>query len=307
MTIVCCSTLEAQYAMLNQVTAGTIALVDMNATRLDGEAKDLAQGSAFHQTVRILADSSYNISENSHLVIVTAGVAQKVGESRLALIERNVAIMKDVIPRVLEHSPNAAICIVSNPCDIMTAVASKIAGVKCPPGRIFGSGTCLDSSRLRSLLAKGLDMDAQSVSGYVIGEHGDSSVAVWSSVSVGGVPILQPGQEPSAILKDIHREVVESAYDVIAKKGSTNWAVGLTGAHIANAVLEDTHSIMPLSTCVRGFHGINEDVFLSVPCSVGAGGIRRVIDMPLLPCEIEGFLKSAETVWDVQRNIWDSI
>ena len=293
--------------MLNQVTAGTIALVDVNAERLDGEAKDLAQGSAFHQNVRILADSNYNVSAKSHLVIVTAGVAQTVGESRLALIERNVNIMKSVIPRVLEHSPNAAICIVSNPCDIMTAVAAKIAGPSFPPGRIFGSGTCLDSSRLRSLLAKGLNMDAQSVSGYVIGEHGDSSVAVWSSVRIGGVPMLQSDQEPGAMLHDMHRQVIDSAGDVIAKKGCTNWAVGLTGAYIGAAVLEDTHQIMPLSTCVRGLHGITEDVFLSIPCSIGAYGVRRIIDMPLSPYEVDAFLKSAETVWDVQKDVWDSI
>ena len=293
--------------MLNQVTAGTIALVDVDASKLDGEAKDLAQGSAFHQNVRILADSDYHVSAKSHLVIVTAGVAQKIGESRLALIERNVNIMKSVIPRVLENSPNAAICIVSNPCDIMTAVAAKIAGPSIPPGRIFGSGTCLDSSRLRSLLAKALNMDAQSVSGYVIGEHGDSSVAVWSSVRIGGVPMVQPDEEPGDMLNDMHREVIESAGDVIAKKGCTNWAVGLTGAHIGAAVLGDTHQIMPLSTCVRGLHGITDDVFLSIPCSIGAYGIRRIINMPLSQFEVDAFLRSAETVWDVQKDIWDHI
>ncbi len=299
--------IRPQYAILNQVTAGTIALVDMNADKLDGEAKDLAQGSAFHQRIRIEADTDYAVTAKSDLVIVTAGVAQRIGESRLALIERNVAIMKSIIPRLLEHSPNTPICIVSNPCDIMTAVAAKIAGPSIPPGRIFGSGTCLDSSRLRSLLAQGLNIDTQAVSGYVIGEHGDSSVAVWSSVRVGGVPMLAPGQEPNEMMAAIHRDVVESAGVVIAKKGCTNWAVGLTGAYIGNAILDDTRQIMPLSTCVRGMHGITEDVFLSVPCSVGSHGVRRVIDMPLTQSEIDGFLKSAETVWKVQEGIWDKL
>ena len=125
--------------------------------------------------------NSKSVSSNSHLVIVTAGVAQKPGESRLSLVERNVQIMKTIIPNVLAFSPNAAICVVSNPCDLMTAIAAKIAGPSIPAGRIFGSGTCLDSSRLRSLIAKKLDMDTQSVNGFVIGEHGDSSVPVWSS------------------------------------------------------------------------------------------------------------------------------
>jgi L-lactate dehydrogenase len=297
-----------QYAVLNQVTAGTIALVDMNAEKLDGEAKDLAQGSAFHQHVRIEASSDYSVSAKSHLVIVTAGVAQKVGESRLALIEKNVEIMKNIIPNVLKHSPNAAICIVSNPCDIMTAVASKVAGPSIPAGRIFGSGTCLDSSRLQSLLAKGLGIDAQSVSGYVIGEHGDSSVAVWSSVRVGGVPILKDvTKPPSDMLNAMHREVIDSAGDVIVKKGYTNWAVGLAGAYIAKNVLDDTRQIMPLTTCVRGLHGIEEDIFLSMPCSVGSHGVRRVIDIPLTQYETDAFLKSAEAVWEIQKGVWDDI
>lgn len=185
------------YAMLNQVTAGTIALVDKDGEKLEGEAKDLQQGSAFHQNVRIEASTTYEVSANSHLVIITAGAAQTPGESRLNLLERNVKIMKSIMPNVLAHSPKAAICIVSNPCDIMTAVANKIAGSAVPPGRIFGSGTCLDSSRLVSLLAKTLDIDGQSVVGYVIGEHGDSSVPVWSSVRIGGVPMLQSGENPT--------------------------------------------------------------------------------------------------------------
>lgn len=293
--------------MLNQTSAGTLALVDMNAEKLDGEAKDLFQGSAFHQNVRIEAGSEYDVTAKSHLVVITAGVAQKVGESRLALIERNVEIMKSIIPQVLAHSPHAAICIASNPCDIMTAVAAKLAGPTVPPGRIFGTGTCLDSSRLRSLLAKGLNLDTQSVQGYVIGEHGDSSVAVWSSVRIGGVPMLEPGAPPSQMLKDMHAEVAESAGDVIRKKGYTNWAIGLTGAHIAHAVMADTRFIMPVSTCVRGLHGIQEDVFLSMPCSVGAHGVRRVIDLPLTQHEVDEFLKSAEAVWEVQKGVWDDL
>jgi L-lactate dehydrogenase len=157
-------------------------------------------------------------------------------------------------------------------------------------------------------LAKGWKIDAQSVSGYVIGEHGDSSVALWSSVRIGGVPLLQSLDDPpSPVLQAMHREVIESAGDVIRKKGYTNWAVGLTGAYIANAVVDDVRQIMPLSTCVRGLYGIEEDVFLSVPCSVGSWGVRRVIDVPLTKYEVEGFLRSAETVWDVQKAVWDDL
>lgn len=223
------------------------------------------------------------------------------------LLERNVSIMKNIIPKVLTFSPNAAICIVANPVDVMTAVAAKIAGPGIPPGRIFGSGTCLDSSRLRSLISKKLDLDASAVHGYVIGEHGDSSVPVWSSVRVGGVPILKDGEEPTPIHNDMHRQVVESAYDVIAKKGYTNWAVGLTGSYIARAVVDDTRQIMPVSTCVRGLYGIEEDVFTSMPCSVGSTGIQRVVRLPLTDSEQAKLLKSTETLWKMQKDIWDKI
>jgi L-lactate dehydrogenase len=134
--------------------------------------------------------------------------------------------MQSIIPKVLSFSPSAAICIVANPCDILTAVASKIAGPTLPAGRIFGSGTCLDSSRLRSLISKSLNLDASVVQGYILGEHGDSSVPIWSSVRVGGVPLLKHGEEPGEIHDNMHREIVNSAYDVIERKGSTNWAIG---------------------------------------------------------------------------------
>jgi L-lactate dehydrogenase len=295
------------FALLNQTAAGTIALVDSNASKLDAEAKDLEQGSGFHEHVRILAGTGYEVSAHSHLVIITAGVAQKPGESRLNLMEKNVAIMKNIIPNVLAHSPDAAICIVSNPCDIMTAVAAKIAGSSVPAGRIFGSGTCLDSSRLQSLIAKTLNIDARAVQGYVVGEHGDNSVPLWSSVRVGGVNMLQPGQEPEDIHRAMHSEIVNAAYDVIEKKGYTNWAVGLTGAHIGKTVLNDQRNIVTVSTCVRGLHGIEEDVFLSMPCSIGAHGVRRIINTPMTKTEKDQFVNAAKAIWNIQKGVWDKI
>lgn len=195
-------------------------------TLLHGEAKDFMQGSAFHNRMSIEASDDYSVSKNSDLVIVTAGVAQKPGESRLSLVERNAKIMSMIIPKVLQHSPDAPICIVSNPCDVMTAIAAKIAGPDVPTGRIFGSGTCLDSSRLRSLIAKSMDLDPRNVHGYVIGEHGDSSIAVWSAVRIGALSLLDNGQQPDDTLKAMHRDVVNAAGDVIRLKGYTNWAVG---------------------------------------------------------------------------------
>jgi L-lactate dehydrogenase len=215
--------------------------------------------------------------------------------------------MKFIIPELLKYNTESPICIVSNPCDIMTAVAAKIAGPSIPPGRIFGSGTCLDTSRLRSLIGDTLNVDTRNVHGYIIGEHGDSSIAVWSGVNVGGVPLLEHGVEPSDVHHAIHRNVVESAGDVINKKGYTNWAVGLAVAHIAKNVLDDTLSIMTVSTCVRGLYGIENDVYTSVPCVIGGSGVRRVVILPLSEAEKNGLVKSCNLVWDVQKGVWDSV
>ena len=254
-------------AILNQDICGTIAMVDINKTKLEGEAKDFQQGGGFHQTTTILASDQYDVSAKSDLVIITAGVAQKPGESRLSLVERNAKIMSSIMPQVLQYSPQATILVVSNPCDIMTALAAKMAGPNFPQGKVFGAGTNLDSSRFQMLIAGSMDLvskyalfsfgckvnkvawnsdrvlsmaadsflishdfgylaqDPRNVHGYIIGEHGDSSIPVWSSVRVGALPLLDPGQEPDETLKSIHKAVVNSAMDVINLKGYTNWYV----------------------------------------------------------------------------------
>ena len=206
-------------------------MIDIATQKLEGEAKDFQQGSAFHQHTTILASDKYDVSADSDLVIITAGLAQKPGETRLSLVGRNAKIMKMIMPQVLKYSPNASILIISNPCDIMTAIAAKIAGPDFPQGKVFGAGTCLDSSRLQTFIAQSMDLDPRNVHGYIIGEHGDSSIPVWSSVRVGALPLLKPGQEPDEILLDIHKAVVNCAYDVINLKGYTNWAIGKSDSH----------------------------------------------------------------------------
>jgi L-lactate dehydrogenase len=250
------------------------------------------------------------VSADSDVVIVTAGVAQKPGESRLSLLERNAEIMSHVIPEVLKYSPRATICIASNPCDIMAAVAAKLAGPTVAAGRVFGSGTCLDTSRLQSLIGNMLDIDAQNVHGYVVGEHGDSSVALWSSVRVGGASYYETPWtqgDAAAVQAAMHKHIVDSAYEVIEKKGYTNWAIGMTGAYLCKAVMRDERRITTVSTCVRGIHGIEHDVFLSMPCTVGASGVRRVVNVPMTEHEIEQFKRTAESIWTVQQGIWDKI
>lgn len=182
----------------------------------------------------------------------------------------------------------------------------RAAGPDIPPGRIFGSGTALDSSRLRSLVGASFDVDTNAVHGYVIGEHGDSSLTVWSGINVAGSPILPPGEPPKEVHKAMHADVVMAGARIIEKKGCTNWAIGLAVARIASAVVTDERAFMPVSTCVRGYEGVKEDVFLSLPCCLGATGVVRVLDINLTDAEAEAFRESAASVWMVQAGIWEA-
>mmetsp|Transcript_5127 Transcript_5127/g.7577 ORF Transcript_5127/g.7577 Transcript_5127/m.7577 type:complete len:395 (-) Transcript_5127:151-1335(-) len=296
--------LAVAYSILNKEICNSLVLVDVNGARLEGEVMDFQQASAFAKRCTVEGSTKYDVTRNSNLVIVTVGAKQRPGQSRLDLLELNAKIMKSIVGEILKYSPSAPICIVSNPCDVMTAVASKIAK-DLPPGQIFGSGTVLDTGRFRQLIASSLNLDIRSVAGYVVGEHGDSSLAVWSSVQNGGVKLLPPGNEPGDLENAIHSEVVNAAGVVIAKKGYTNWAVGMACAEIAEVVLGDLRLVLPVSTCVRGYAGVAEDVFLSVPCVVGSKGVIRVFDLELTASETALFKKSASTVWDAQKEVWD--
>mmetsp|Transcript_5126 Transcript_5126/g.7575 ORF Transcript_5126/g.7575 Transcript_5126/m.7575 type:complete len:394 (-) Transcript_5126:151-1332(-) len=296
--------LAVAFSILNKEICNSLVLVDVNGARLEGEVMDFQQASAFAKRCTVEGSTKYDVTRNSNLVIVTVGAKQRPGQSRLDLLELNAKIMKSIVGEILKYSPSAPICIVSNPCDVMTAVASKIAK-DLPPGQIFGSGTVLDTGRFRQLIASSLNLDIRSVAGYVVGEHGDSSLAVWSSVQNGGVKLLPPGNEPGDLENAIHSEVVNAAGVVIAKKGYTNWAVGMACAEIAEVVLGDLRLVLPVSTCVRGYAGVAEDVFLSVPCVVGSKGVIRVFDLELTASETALFKKSASTVWDAQKEVWD--
>lgn len=291
--------MAAAFAMLNQGIASEIALVDIDAGKVEAECSDLRHGSAFNPAVRVRGGTDYACSAKSDLVVLTAGVRQRVGESRLELVGRNVEIFKGIIPQIVAASPDAAICVVSNPCDVMTAVTAHLA--RLPPGRVFGSGTALDSSRFREIIGRKLGVGTASVHGYIVGEHGDSSVPLWSSVTVGGANI-----HPDALgLDEVHKDVVGAAYKVIAAKGYTNWAVGLTVASLARSVLRDERRVLPVSTCVAGQHGIPADmkVFLSVPAVIGHAGAIATIAADITDDERAQFRKSADHVYEVQSKI----
>ncbi|KAM6173767.1 L-lactate dehydrogenase C chain [Erethizon dorsatum] len=283
-----------------------LALVDVAADKLKGETMDLQHGSLFLSTSKIVSGKDYKISENSKLVIITAGARQQEGESRLALVQRNVNIMKSIIPPIVQHSPDCKMLIVSNPVDILTYVVWKISGL--PATRVIGSGCNLDSARFRYLIGEKLGIHSASCHGWIIGEHGDSSVPLWSGVNVAGVPLksLNPDlgtDSDKEQWKTVHKQVVESAYEVIKLKGYTSWAIGLSVTNLAESILKNLRKVHPVSTLVKGLYGIKEEIFLSVPCILGQNGVSDIIKVNLNSQEETLFKKSADTLWNVQKDL----
>ncbi|KAJ0048476.1 hypothetical protein Pint_15898 [Pistacia integerrima] len=293
--------------ILTQDLVDELALVDANPDKLRGEMLDLQHAAAFLPRTKIHASVDYSVTVGSDLCIVTAGARQIAGESRLNLLQRNLALFKDIIPSLVKYSPDSILMIVSNPVDVLTYVAWKLSGF--PSNRVIGSGTNLDSSRFRFLIADHLDVNAQDVQAFIVGEHGDSSVALWSSISVGGVPILsflekQQIAYEKETLENIHKEVVGSAYEVISLKGYTSWAIGYSAANLARSILRDQRKIHPVSVLAKGFYGITGgDVFLSLPAQLGRGGVLGVTNIHLTEVEAQRLRDSAKTILEVQTQL----
>lgn len=296
--------LACAYSILNQGLTSELALIDVVEDKLKGECMDLQHGSAFSRRCIVRASSDYSVSANSTLVIITAGARQREGESRLDLVGRNLAIFKGIVPLIVKYSPEAVLCVVSNPVDIMTYVTWRLSGL--PVGRVFGSGTALDSSRFRTLIADKLGVDTRSVHGMILGEHGDSSVAWWSALNVGGVPLrsLNPKlglHDDPEDWESVHKDVINAAYEIIKSKGYTNWAIGMTCASLAEAVLRNEHRVLALSVPIKGRFGIEDDVYLSIPAVLGSEGVTEILNVKLDDGEIEKLRKSAHAIATVQN------
>lgn len=294
--------------ILTQDLTDVLALVDVQADKLRGEMLDLQHAAAFLPRATIVAGTDYSVSAGSDVCIVTAGARQREGESRLSLVERNVALFKSIIPQLVMHSPDTTLLIVSNPVDVLTYVSWKLSGL--PANRVIGSGTNLDSSRFRFLIADKLDVNAQNVHAYIVGEHGDSSVPLWSSMSVGGVPIMDFLKSLEAgHTKDnsraVHQMVVAGAYEVIRLKGYTSWAIGYSIASLTKSLLRNQRRIHPVSVLAKGFHGIGQEVFPSLPAQLGRAGVLSIVNSQLNDEETSQILDSARGLWEVQSKLTD--
>ncbi|WP_296136459.1 L-lactate dehydrogenase [uncultured Tessaracoccus sp.] len=297
------------YAMLMRGVARHVVLQDINEAKVHAEALDLAHGSQFFPEATITGSADVAATADSDVVVVTAGAKQKPGQTRLDLAATTVRLMRSMIPPLVEQSPNAIFLMVTNPVDVTTHAALRISGL--PPERCFGSGTVLDSARLRQLIAAETHVAVSNVHAYVCGEHGDSEIPLWSTASIGGVPLGSwsghhgGGLGPEKRDEIAHR-VVNAAYEVIEGKGATNYAIGLAATHIVRAILRDEHAVLPVSRELDGWYGMR-GVCMSVPTIVSRAGAGEQLELPVMADELARLRASAETISEAQTALEEQL
>lgn len=283
------------YALVTSGLPTELVLVDINSDRAEGEAMDLAHAAAFIKPIRIYA-GGYEDCRDAGLVIFTAGASQKPGESRLDLLQKNYAILKESLPRLVDVNSDGFLMIVSNPVDVLTYAALKITGL--PPERVFGSGTVLDSSRFRHILSEHCGVAARNTHAYVVGEHGDSEVLLWSMANIAGTSIddyCKMAGIPPVNRQEVDHQVRNAGYEIISRKGATYYAVSLAVKRICEGLMRDENSLLTVSGLVDGPYGIR-DCCLGLPSVINAGGRGRPLELPLSTPEEDALRKSAEVL-----------
>lgn len=293
--------LACAYSLLIQDCFDELILQDVAKDKVEGEVMDLLHGMSLISPTDLKAGTVADVGQNADLVIITAGAAQKPGESRLNLLERNIAIFKSILGDVVKYCPNAILLIVTNPVDIMTYASLKISGF--PSSRVIGSGTVLDTARFRSILAKKLGVDPRSVHAYIIGEHGDSEVPVWSTANVAGAKLVPNGWENLSApeqkdLTAIFDQVKNAAYEIIKRKGYTSYGIGLVVTDIVKAILRSQERVLTVSSLVDGLYDIH-NVCLGLPTVVNEKGTLKTVNLTLSQGEERQLRHSAQVLQEV--------
>ena len=286
------------YACMMRGVSRHIVLYDVNAAKTRAETLDLNHGLQFVPMATVEGSDDIEICRDAAVIVITAGAKQKIGQSRMDLAAMNVDLCRSLIPKLLAVAPEAVLLLVTNPVDVITYVAQKVSGL--PNGRVFGSGTVLDSSRFRFLIAQRLKVAVQSVHATIVGEHGDSEIPLWSSASVANLPLHDWAVQGHGKLTvrdrvEIFENVKNSAAQIIEGKGATNFAIGLATAKILEAVLHDENRVLPVSSLLTDYQGLS-DACLSVPCIVNRRGVDITLPVPLNAAELAGLTNSAETI-----------
>ena len=281
-----------------------MVLIDANHQKAEGEAMDLSHGSAYLTPMNIYA-GGYDDIVDAGLIVITAGANQKPNETRLDLVKKNVAIFKSIIPEIKNRNCEGILMIVSNPVDILTYVTLKLSGF--PAHRVIGSGTVLDTARLKYVLGRHLQVDQRDVHAYIIGEHGDSELAVWSGAQVAGIHInhfceLRGHFNHQEAMERLAQQVRDSAYEIIDRKGATYYGVAVAVKRIATAIVKNEHAVLPISSLMQGEFGLN-DICLSIPTVVGSQGVEKVVDICLNNEENEKLQESAKALKEVLNGL----
>ena len=272
------------YTLMMGHAVNEIVIIDANPLKAEGDALDMADGMSFLSVPKIIRAANYDGVDGASMVIITAGAAQKPGETRLDLLARNAAIFNSIITSLKPHlGPDTIVLVVSNPVDILTYFTYKKLGI--PSARVIGSGTVLDTSRLKTAIANDTKIDPRSIHTMIVGEHGDSEVAVWSATAVGGLSLTRYcakcgkcADRNMAQLNALHEKVKNAAYEIIQKKGATFYAVALAVSRIVSAILNDENSVLTVSTYVENeFDGLLQDLYLSLPSVVDCGGVEKIL------------------------------
>ena len=277
-----------------------MVLIDSDRAKAEGEALDISHGIPFAKPIKVYA-GDYDDIRQASLIVITAGANQKPGETRLDLVQKNIAIFKNILPEIKKRHYNGILLIVANPVDILTTVALKLSGL--PENKVLGSGTVLDTARLKYELGNHLNVDSRSIHAFIIGEHGDSEIAAWSSANVSGIPLdrfceMRGHFNHEESMQKISADVKNSAYEIISKKRATYFGIAMAVKRICEAIIRDEKSILSVSAMMHGEYGIG-DIALSMPAIVGKNGIETHVPIQLNGKEIKSLQKSAQTLQDI--------
>lgn len=292
------------FALMQSGLFSELVLIDANHDKAEGEAMDIAHGLPFAGQMKIYA-GDYDDIVDAAVIIVTAGAAQKPGETRLDLVNKNVNIFKSIIPEIAKRNYKGILLIVANPVDILTYTAVKLSGL--PENRVIGSGTVLDTARLKYALGEHLEVDSRSVHSFIIGEHGDSEIVAWSSTNVSGIPVndfceLRGHFNHEEAMHRVADDVKNSAYDIIEKKGATYYGIAMSVKRICECIMRDEKSILPISSMMHGEYGIS-DICLSMPTVVGREGVETRVPIQLNEQEESALSASAEQLSKVAAQL----
>lgn len=296
------------YSMLNRGGINELVLIDIDKDKTIGEEMDLSHGLPFAPQKMVIKAGDYDECKDAQVVVITAGIAQKPGQTRLELAETNTRIMKSITKSIMASGFNGIIIVASNPVDLMTYVVSKVSGL--PKNQVFGSGTVLDTARLRYLMSDYLKVSSKNIHAYIMGEHGDSSFVPWEHAYVGCKKIkdvMEDNNHPMKDLEKIHKDVINAAYEIINKKKATYYGIGMSLNRLVRAVLDNENSILTVSTYLKGGQYGQDDIYIGVPAIINSNGIRELVDLELNEEEQAKLDNSCRIIKEMRENSIDKI